>query len=516
MNHESPASRRALRRRLATAALGALAWSLAATASAQTKPAAPPPAENDDSNDDVVVPQTPAESAEQAPLEKEPKSPKAPFRPSGSFEFGSYGRVNAAIDGRGGTGRDADIVAHGSRVDDDSYAEIELRREDQLAEDLKTRVVTTLALLPPFFHFSGDAANAIAVRQLYAQATYRDWTLWAGSRMYRGDDIYVLNWWPLDNQNNIGGGVGKSFSGETYVALHAGLQRLDQPYQYQTIPAPIPYGFGATQVTYLDRPRTIETLKVTHFMRDADPSHPGATLPSGFKFVLYGEAHELPAGVRRDTDLNIDRGLPADSGFLAGLQATYFTGLRDSYASVIVRHARGLAAYDPLAAPNTFAIDKTTSGANETLIATGGNFERDFFGVAWGAYLRFFRDASGAPTSLSSYDEGIALVRPQFYVGEHWGIGIEGSYQSRRYAVLDGSSNEPLVASLLRGAVLPYFSPTGRGTFKRPQIGLVYAITSRNAAAKSLYPIEDVFARRGTEHYLGITTEWWFNSSSYP
>ena len=25
--------------------------------------------------------------------------------------------------------------------------------------------------------------------------------IWAGSRMYRGDDIYLLDFWPLDNLN---------------------------------------------------------------------------------------------------------------------------------------------------------------------------------------------------------------------------------------------------------------------------------------------------------------------------
>jgi len=161
---------------------------------------------------------------------------KPPFD-VGRFEFGSYGRIGIASDLRGGTGRDANIVSHGTRIDEDPYAELELRREDTFMDQIKSKIVATLALYPPFFHFSGDEIQNIALRNLYAQAIYGDWTLWAGSRMYRGDDIYVLDWWPLDNQNTIGGGAGwKSSDGDTLLAAHVGMQRLDNPYQYETLP----------------------------------------------------------------------------------------------------------------------------------------------------------------------------------------------------------------------------------------------------------------------------------------
>ncbi len=63
---------------------------------------------------------------------------------------------------------------------------------------------------------------------------------------------------------------------------------------------------------------------------------------------------------------------------------------------------------------------------------------------------------------------------------------------------------------------MPYFSPAGRGSYTRPQLRLIYAITDRNNGAKELYPVDDVFSQRTIEHYLGVQAEWWFNSSSYP
>ncbi len=434
----------------------------------------------------------------------------------GHFEFGSYGRVWAASDLRGGTGRGTNVVAFGPRaVDEGSYAELELRREDKFSDNVRSRIVATMALFPPFFHFDGKATQQIGVRNLYAQGTYEKVTIWAGSRMYRGDDIYLLNWWPLDNQNTIGGGVGAPIfrtedgSQETILQGHVGQQRLDNPYQFQQIPVVAPIGFGTVDVTKLDRPRTIETFKLTHFVR------PGGGL-GGFKAILYGELHQLAAGVYRDPLTNVDRGLPNDSGWLLGSQLTYFTGKCDTYASLVMRHARGIAAYDPLSVPITFALDRTVSGASETQIAASGNFETDDFAVMAAGYVRFFRDGSPGETSTQKYDEGTVVARPSIFIGEHFGVSLEGSYQQRRIAIATPDGDGPLTASVLKAGVIPYFSPSGRGSFKRPQIRLLYVASFRDSGTRGLYPIEDVFAQRKVEHFAGIGAEWWFNSSSYP
>ncbi len=484
----------------------------------------PPPPKVDvpvssDTSAPVVPGQDPKSIAKEKRLGTDPARTvqEAPSTHEGRFEFGSYGRVWVASDFRGGTGRGTNVVAFGPRiVDESSYAELELRREDKWSEKVKGRVVATLALFPPFFHFNGRINQAIGVRNLYAQGTYDKITMWAGSRMYRGDDIYLLNWWPLDNQNTVGGGIGapvyKNEDGtqETIAQLHFGMQRLDNLYQSQQIPVVAPFGFGAVDVTKLDRPRTIETFKVTHFVRQ-----PGEN-SSGFKVILYGELHQLAAGVYRDTLTNLDRGLPSDTGWMLGSQLTYWTGKRDTYGSLVMRHARGIAAYDPLAVPITFALDRTVSGASETQIAVSGNWESDYVGVLGAAYVRFFRDGSPAETSTQKYDEGTIVARPSLFFSEHFGLSVEGSYQQRRIAIVEPGTNDPLSASVWKLGLMPYFSPSGRGNFKRPQIRLLYNASFRNGGARGLYPIEDVFASRKVEHYAGIGAEWWFNSSSYP
>jgi LamB porin len=457
-----------------------------------------------------------------APPEEKPAPPPADH--SGTFEFGSYGRVQIASDLRGGTGRQANIVAYGTRIDEDSYAELELRREDTFSDGIKNKVVTTLGLFPPFFQFTGDAIQNIGLRNLYDQATYGPLTLWVGSRMYRGDDIYLLDWWPLDNQNTIGGGIGGDLPatafGETKIAAHVGMERLDNPAQFEQIPVVAPFGVGTTNVTVLDRPRLIETLKITHLVRNSKVAHPMSSDKAGFKFVLYGEAQEMSAGVFTDTSVgtanNTQTAYPADSGFLVGGEVAYWTGERDTFIQLFVRYAHGLAAYDPLSEPITFAANRTTDGANEALVALGGNYEKGWFGLLYGGYLRYFTDGDPQPTSIQKYDEGTFVLRPQAFFGEHWGLALEGSYQARLYSELDPTTNSPLTAAEWRGGVIPFFSPAGRGSYKRPQLRAIYAITARNEGARALYASQDVFSQRSIEHYLGLSVEWWFNSSSYP
>ena len=504
----------------------------AAPASAPA-PAAPPPAPAPavEERPSIPPPSAPVTSDTSAP--SIPGSRRAPLvhgtdpvrtiqesdqTHEGHFEFGSYGRVVVASDLRGGTGRGTNVAAFGPRiVDEGDYAELELRREDRWGDKIRGRVVATLALFPPFFHFTGKPEQNIGMRNLYAQGTYDKVTIWAGSRMYRGDDIYLLNWWPLDNQNTVGGGIGAPIyksegpgtQYETIAQVHAGMQRLDNLYQFQTIPVVAPFGFGTVNVTKLDRPRTIETFKLTQFIR------PGGG-PSGFKAILYGELHQIAGGTFRDPLTNRDRGLPQDDGWMLGSQLTWFKGERDTYASLVMRHARGLAAYDPLAVPITFALDRTTSGASETQIALSGNYETDHFAVTAAGYVRFFRDPSPAETSTQKYDEGVLVARPSIFLGEHFGVSVEGSYQQRRLALVQPGTNDVLTASVTKLGVIPYFSPSGKGTFKRPQIRLLYVASFRDSGARGLYPVEDVFAQRSVEHFLGMGAEWWFNSSSYP
>src|SRR5450631_4241498 len=95
--------------------------------------------------------------ADDKPLDASPQGRSAEpidANPKGSFEFGSYGRVGIASDLQGRVAEsNINLVSHGPRFDEDAYVELELRREDTFKEHIQSRVVATLALVAPFFHF---------------------------------------------------------------------------------------------------------------------------------------------------------------------------------------------------------------------------------------------------------------------------------------------------------------------------------------------------------------------------
>ena len=469
---------------------------------------------------------TPAPAPPPATLE--PESAPAP-KPVGSvtdgqrppgyadgFHFGSYGRVVAAGDLRGRPGRDADIVGRGSRFDESTYAELELRREDHWKETgAATRVVATLAVRHPIFHYNANFDATIALRNLYIEEVglgAKGLSFWAGSRMYRGDDIYVLDWWPLDNLNTIGGGAGYQFEFGTFIKIHAGVNQPNTSFFRQTsLRPPALARPGEAEVAILDRQQIITSAKIGHVF---DIGQSGG----GVKLIGYGETHHVRAGTREvDGEYRQYEPVPPDNGYVAGGEVSMFTGKRSTHLNVWVRHAWNLAAYGEFARPTQLAPDLTTHGARELIVALGGNFEFGFFGLMIGSYFRRYRNASPS-LDVDDLNEGIVLLRPQFWFGKIAGTAIEASYQAQQRAAplsLDSDAASPLFASLWRVGIMPFLTPAGRGSYARPHIRAWYMVTIRDDGARSLYAQDDVFALRKVDHLLGIGAEWWFGSTSY-
>ncbi len=425
------------------------------------------------------------------------------------FSFGSYGRVVISSDLRGHPGRPANLVAWGTRIDDQTYTELEVHRDDEFQGGARTRVVATLAIQGPLFHESGSFNASIAVRNMYLEARdvlTRGLAMWVGSRMYRGDDIYLLNWWPLDNLNTVGGGARYDAGQHLTLAMHLGSNRLDSSYQFQRITVVPRDGIGAASVVLLDRPRLIASFKGTFWLN-------GRTAPSGMKISLYGEGHSLPEGVRQNNETGQRELLRSDGGYVVGAQLGAYTGRRDTFVNVFVRHAQGLAAYGDLAVPYTVTASQTAQRALDTRVALSGNFEHEFFGVLAGAYLRYFRDADPSLFGRNDLWEGTVVVRPTVWIGSHVGISGEASYQMQAFNMLDAATGRARTASAWRFGIIPFVTPAGRGNFVRPHIRAIYAATLRDDGALRLYAPEDPFGRYNVEHYLALSCEWWFNSS---
>lgn len=478
----------------------------APTELAPAEPAAPEPA-----------PASPAPEPKKAdkpgPRGPHPHDPNTPPGFADGFHFGSYGRVIAGGDSTGRAGRNGDIVARGSRLDEANYAELELRREDYWkSTGAYTRIVATTAFATPIFHYNGQFSAALAIRNLYLEvrnAGVKGLSFWAGSRMYRGDDIYLLDFWPLDNLNTIGGGVGYTFKTGTELKFHAGLNQPTDPYYRQTILRPPVYNqFGQSEVAILDRQKLVSSVKLSHIWPIGESA--------GVKGILYGELHYVPPGTR-EVESKVYEAVPKDKGFVGGGQLGLFTGKRSTYVNLTARFASGIAAYGELNAPRQLRPDRLATGAHELLVTLSGNWERGPFGLLLGSYYRQFRNASRS-LDWDDLNEGIVIARPQVWFAKIAGVALEASYQAQQRGVAtEAEPNlfKPVFAQMGRFGLIPFITPGGPGAFQRPHIRLMYLLTVRDAAARTFFPADDVFARRPIDHFIGVGAEWWFGSTSY-
>ena len=448
-------------------------------------------------------------------LAAEQEAEKAAKQKDAGFQFGSFGRIRAATDLRGSGPQWANIVAYGSRLDASPYVELELRNTQYPSEsdpNLRVRVVSTVAMSGDPYHYTGKWESNMALRNLFVDIKglgYEGLSVWMGARMARGDDIYLLDTWPLDNLNTVGGGVAVDVGTGTRALIHIGTNRLmNSSFQYQS--RLVPSGIGTDLAVTLDRPRTIGSAKITQFFNGFDASE-------GVRASLYAEGHFLPSGTLENSDSTVrpTTELPSDTGFVIGAQGTvYGFGDSDGSAHLFVRYARGIAAYGDLAVPKVLT-HKGRASASDLFIGAGSNYQTGRFALMSGAYIRYFDASMGATYSANQFWEGILALRPHALLTEHVALAAEFSGQFKSTKILDGQGNHN-VPTVWRVSLLPILTPMGMGTLFRPIIYGTYTASIRNDAARSLYPTEDPRSGREVEHYLGLQTEWWFNQTGYP
>ncbi|MGE3628864.1 MAG: carbohydrate porin [Sandaracinaceae bacterium] len=429
---------------------------------------------------------------------------------SGDFYFGSYGRIVGASDLNGREGRQNLLTAWGPRVDEtETYAEIELRREDHFA-GMTTQVVATVAYGGPLFHYDGEFSERIAIRNLFAEV--RDLLtpglgVWAGSRMWRGDDVYLFNMWPLDNLNLIGGGFTYALEDIGELRVAAGLAQPNDPFMRQEVLVPARSGFSPDSVVFLDRQRFVVGARLTWWPF-------GRFALDGIKTILYGESHYISAGDRQDEEGYTEH-LPDDVGWVVGAQLGGYVTSMHAFANLFVRYGAGLGAYDPLGVP--FRQDSViqTGRAQEVRVALSANWEYDAFGLQVGAYYRYFRDADPNVFERGALNEGAIDLRPMVWFDRFVGVAADLSYSGMAASTINETTGQPEAGNLFKVALMPFVSPFGRGTYTRPHIRLIYSLSIRDDGARALYPVLDPRSASNVEHFFGIGVEWWFASSSY-
>jgi maltoporin len=439
----------------------------------------------------------------------------APIDPEHGLRFGSYGRVIAGTDLRGGKPESANVVAHGPRIVEDSYLELDFSYYFATPSGKRLRPVMTLAFDGTLFHDTGDFDAQPALRNLFldAQVT-KHVSAWVGSRMYRGDDIYLFDYWPLDDLNTVGGGLAyadKQFE----LAVHAGVNRLeeDSEFQFQQIDVPDPEQ-GERTIVQLNRQRLVASTTSTYLVLGEQPED------ASYKLKVHGELHVLPSGTReRRTDGSFED-LPSDTGYLIGAQVGTFgyaparAGFR-RHVNLFARYARGLAAFDELAPPTSFDSDLKARRAGELSFGVSGNWDHALGNVMFGALSRRFVDADRNSVDFDDGWEYAINARPLARVGGEVFAGADLSYQARFPRGLNSITQRAEDPAVFQIAPMLVYSPMGPSGYDRPQIRIVYRAAHHNAAARDLFVDEDPRHDDKWTHFLGFQAEWWFNSVSY-
>lgn len=478
-----------------------LSLGLAAPAFAQV---APPP--------DPAVPVVPAASpvASTPALETAPGPVTVPPPPPSPFRFGGYGRVSAASDLDGGRGRAATVVPWGPRTAEGNYLELDFGYrafEAAGADPVEVDTLVTLAIGEPLFHDSADFDVSAAIRQALVEArnvVVDGSYVWVGSRMYRGDDLYLFDFWPLDDLNTLGGGLGWRGPEQT-LGLHVGVNRPDDPFNVQRINVSA-LAFGATEVEVMDRQRTIASLQ-------GEQRFGGGPDELGFKVKLHLELHHLPSGRRVLPGSTTETTpLPDDRGWLAGAEVGLWNFGKNSFANLFLRYASGLAAYGTWEKPYGLNDERRAVDAQEFRVAVAGNYEHGVFGVMYGGWLRGFFDADDETTDFDDRIEAAVSARPMLFLGRYFTPGIEVSQQISHHNGLNPRTLTQAQARVTQVALLPAltFGDDPVGTYTRPQIRLIYAVSFLNDAALDLYAADDPRAHQGTVHFVGFGAEWWY------
>ncbi len=474
-------------------------------------PTTPPPVEP------PPVTRPPPEVASELPPATPAAAPVA--RAGQGFRFGSYGRLIAGTDLRGGKPGSANVVAHGPRIVEPSYLELDFSYGFVGTRGLQVRPVVTLAFNGTLFHDTGKFDAQPALRNMYldAQVT-KHLSAWAGSRMYRGDDIYLLDYWPIDDLNTVGGGLFfRKSENETTgggdaieLAAHAGVNRLEHPFQFQEIEVANPRQ-GATTVVQLNRQRMVLSGTASYLL-DGDP---GAL---SLKGKLHAEFHALPSGTRKRTDGTFES-LPSDNGFLVGAEVSAFGMSSDPafrrHLNGYVRYAKGLAAFDELAPPTSFGSDLKTNRASELTFGLAGTWDHALGNIMLGVLSRRFVDADSDSVDHDDGWEYAFDVRPLARVVPDVFVGADISYQARFPRGLNPTTERAEDPAVFQLAPMLVYSPMGPSAYDRPQLRLVYRAGHSNAAALDEYVPDDPRHGHAWTHFLGVQAEWWFNSSTY-
>lgn len=437
------------------------------------------------------------------------------------FSFGSYGRagVGFGVGLQGNYARSLNLNGMGSiggRFEEVDYVELALAghftpvsaSKDTTDINFQTRLAfyTTQGQIIGNVTSKSIGGITAAMPELYAEAKNimgSKWSVWAGARFYRGDDIHIIDHFYFDDHSSQGFGV--KYKNTQFAIMFPGSVDTNT-----TLP---PYFFlnivNGTPVLGL-RNRTVSIIEHTFPVKN------------GY-LKLLGEFHNLADASQKDSSYYLN--YPSDVGFVIGAKhnVNLKTRMPGSFQAFSIRYGSGIA-------------NGGDGGGSRTFLTYGGpNLETNRFNKAYSLAITetillnlnkhysingygVFTKSRGASDSLNKTPDFLGKTM-LFNRKTDFAFGARGTWYLTDWLHLlheldfawrkDGTQDPAQMSKL---SIVPTIVPNGkRDVWSRPHFRLVYSVAHYNKfAADNLYsPFLAQSGSRRWGHYLGVKAEWW-------
>jgi maltoporin len=446
---------------------------------------------------------------------------QSPVISNKNFSFGSYGRAGIGY----GLGTEAafpqslnlnGMGSIGGRFEENDYLELATALHfNPKTSETKTTVINVQARFA-FYTTQGQLIGNVsnksiggittALPELFAEAKNingSDWSVWMGARLFRGDDIHIIDHFYFDDHS--GQGVGIQRKNTKFSVIFTGS--IDTT---STLPPNFYLNIVNGTPTLGLRNRYISVLE--HQIQ----------VKKGY-LKLMGEFQRLPSGIAKDATTQYS--YPADYGFVLGAKynKSISTKLPGSFNAVSARYGTGIAnggdggssrTYTTYGAPNleTNSFSKANSFAfTETFLL---NLSKKYSLNGYAIYTKS-RGASDSLNKAPDYlgkqllfnrKQDIAFgARGTYYVNNWFHLLHELDFAWRK----DGTQD---FAQMTKFTIAPTIVPGAkREVWERPHFRFVYSVAYYNEfAADSLY--SPYLAQSGTKNwgqYVGVKMEYW-------
>ena len=435
-----------------------------------------------------------------------------------NFSFGTTGRIGFGYspDIEGHTGRQLNLLGQGSlggRMDQGDYVDLlpafhfmpVHANKDSTAIDFQVRLAFYSSNGTFLGNVHSGSINGMIVSLPEAFVEARNivgspWTVWAGARYMRYDDVHIADYFYFDDHSSQGFGVKynkTSFSMFFPAAIDTTSSNVT-PYSYANIIS------GSKVLAYRQR----EVMVAEHSFNIAKQH----------SVKLLAEYHYVSA-VRK----NADPTYPSDYGFVAGakLSSQLNTKKTGSFNQFAVRYGTGIAnggdsgstqTWRTFGAPN--AGGKYKGGYSFTAVEHLMLNLSDR--ISLNPYAVYTLSRGGAATNGKAidfydreiYNKKIDLAvggRLIYYVTNWFHMITELHYTSRK----EGYNPE---AQMVKLALAPTIVPTAeRSPWARPHLRFIAEVARYNNYAKNaMYsPFLEQAGHKRLGTYFGIRSEWW-------